>query len=110
MTTMTDLMVADLAYVLSLEEAAESATFTPKTGGSPITDRMSIQEIGDSDNTWSGGTARILIALLPKAVFPQPKTYDTITRTSGKVWYIDSLISESKTAWIVKAYTETRPR
>jgi len=110
MTTINDQMVADLAYVLSLDEAAELATFTPKAGGAPITDRISALETGDSNNSWSGGTVRTLIALLPKAIFQQPKPHDTITRAGGKVWIIDSLINENKTAWIVKAYTETRPR
>lgn len=110
MSSMTEQMVADLAYVLSLDEAAELATFSPKSGAEPVTDRISVQEIGDADNTWSGGSARILIALLPKALFPRPYPHDTLTRAGGKVWYIDSLVSESKIAWIVKAYTETRPR
>ena len=110
MTTVNDQMVADLVYILSLDEAAELATFTPKTGGAAVTDRLSAQEMGDTDSTWPGGTARVLIALLPKSTFPQPRPHDTITRAGGKVWYIDSLISENKTAWFVKAYTEMCPR
>lgn len=110
MTTVIEQMKADLAYVLSLPEAAESAFFNPKTGAA-VPGQIAFNQMGDTETGWSGGTARVVIALLPRETFvSKPNPHETLTRADGSVWIIDSLIGESVNSWLVKAYTEMRPR
>lgn len=110
MTTVLEQLQADLAYALSLPEIAESASLTPRTGD-PITGQISFNLLGDSESEWSGGTVHILTALLPRATFTaRPMPHETLTRADGSVWIIDSLIGESPANWIVKAFSEHRPR
>lgn len=101
-------IAADLTALMAADEVSEDVVYTSGDVSQSIKCVFNIE--GDTSLDWTEGNSIQATVSIAKSALSSvvPKPHDTITDSSGRLWYVNQLASEDLVSWRISVFTGVR--